>query len=109
MLSLFVFPLYSTIPSTVYGHISIILIELSLSQLYVYQLHGACEGVDPLNSDGDEDADGKLSRQVQRVKPSDSPFQLQRKLSMDFQCQVWQAQGDAKYKDQNGSDPSVLC
>ena len=46
-----------------------------------------------LNSDGDEDVDGELSRRVQRVKPSDSSFQLQRELRMDFQCQVRQAQG----------------
>jgi hypothetical protein len=59
----------------------------------VYQLHGAYEGDDPLNSDGVEDVDGELSRRVQRVKPSDSSFQLQRELRMDFQCQVRQAQG----------------
>jgi hypothetical protein len=33
---------------------------------------GAYEGDDPLNSDSDEDADGKQFRRVQRVKPSDA-------------------------------------
>ena len=70
----------------------------------------AYEGDDPLNndSDGDEDADGKQFRQVQRVKlvkPSDAvTARAEHEFSVSSAANT---RTQSIYKDQNGSDPQA--